>query len=84
MLYVSNLPLSATEATLVAKFTKFGTVVSARLSQTQTPPRSNRGAFVEMQTAAAAQAAINGLNLADYDGRLLAVYKAVTPAALAN
>jgi RNA recognition motif-containing protein len=83
MLYVSNLPLSATKATLVAKFTKFGTVVSARLNATQTPPRSNRGAFVEMQTAAAAQAAINGLNLADYDGRLLAVYKAVAPA-LAN
>ena len=38
---------------------------------------SRRGAFVEMQTAAGAQGAINGLNFADFDGRLLSVYKAL-------
>jgi hypothetical protein len=34
-----------------------------------------------MQTAAEAQAAINGLNLADYDGRLLSVYRAAAAVA---
>jgi len=38
---------------------------------------SRRGAFVEMRTAADAQKAINGLNFADFDGRLMSVYKAV-------
>jgi len=32
---------------------------------------------VEMQTAADAQKAINGLNFADFDGRLMSVYRAV-------
>ena len=38
---------------------------------------SRRGAYVEMRTAADAQKAINGLNFADFDGRLMSVYKAV-------
>ena len=37
---------------------------------------SRRGAFVEMRTAADAQKAINGLNFADFDGRLMSVYRA--------
>ena len=41
---------------------------------------SRRGAFVEMQTAADAQKAINGLNFADFDGRLMSVYKALVAA----
>ncbi|HVY63586.1 MAG TPA: RNA-binding protein [Gammaproteobacteria bacterium] len=81
MLFVSNLPLSATEASLAAKFARFGTVLSAKLNPGSGTGQSRRSAFVEMKTAAEAQIAINGLNLADYDGRLISVYKAVAAAA---
>ena len=74
-LYVSNLPLSATEATLISRFCKFGAVVSVKLDA---PKRLNaRGAFVEMQTSADAQKAISALNLSDIDGRLVSVYRAL-------
>ena len=80
MLYVSNLPLSATEEDLTRKFTRFGTVLSVRLNRDATTGRSQRSGFVEMKTATDAQTAINGLNLASYDGRLMSVNKAVTTA----
>jgi RNA recognition motif-containing protein len=70
------LPLSATESTLADKFARFGAVLSVRLDNGA--PR--RGAFVEMKTAAEAQRAINGLNLVDYDGRLISVYRAIVVA----
>jgi RNA recognition motif-containing protein len=70
MLFVSNLPLSATQAELACKFARFGVVLSVRLNDV----RPRRGAFVEMNTAAEAQRAIYGLNLVDYDGRLISVY----------
>ncbi len=78
-LYVSNLPLSATETALTGKFRKFGTVVSVTLDCDATGI-SRRGAFIEMGTAADAQLAINGLNFADFDGRLMAVYKRLAAA----
>jgi RNA recognition motif-containing protein len=74
-LYVSNLPLSATEEVLTGKFGKFGTVVSVKLDRDAGTGVSRRGAFVEMRTVGEAQEAINGLNFADFDGRLLSVYK---------
>jgi RNA recognition motif-containing protein len=73
-LYVSNLPLSATEASLAQRFCKFGDVVSVVLDAVTRANR--RGAFVEMKTSWDAQRAINGLNLSDIDGRLVSVYKA--------
>lgn len=76
-LYVSNLPLSATEDVLAGKFGNFGTVVSVKIDRDAGTGASRRGAFVEMQTAADAQKAINGLNFADFDGRLMSVYKAL-------
>ena len=76
-LYVSNLPLSATEETLAGKFGKFGAVVSVKLDGDASTGGRRRGAFVEMGTAAGAQGAINGLHLADFDGRLVSVYKAL-------
>lgn len=75
-LYVSNLPLSATEETLGTRFRKFGVVVSVALEAISGANR--RGAFVEMKTSAEAQKAINGLNLSDFDGRLVSVYRALT------
>ena len=77
MLYVSNLPLSATEEVLTGKFGNFGAVVSVKIDRDVGTGISRRGAFVEMRTAADAQKAIHGLNFADFDGRLMSVYKAV-------
>ena len=80
-LYVSNLPLSATEEVLTTKFGKFGAVVCVKFDRDVGTGHSRRGAFVEMRTAADAQQAINGLNLADFDGRLMSVYRALAPVA---
>ena len=74
-LYVSNLPLSATEATLISRFCKFGSVVSVKLDVLMSASR--RGAFVEMQTSDEAQTAISALNLSEIDGRLVSVYRAL-------
>ena len=76
MLYASNLPLTATEQVLATKFEKFGGVVSVRIDRDKASG-NRRGAFVEMQTATGAQRAIDGLNLANFDGRLMSVYAAV-------
>lgn len=79
LLHVGNLPISATEEMLTAKFGQFGPVVSARITR-DAAGRSLRAGFVEMSTAAGATAAVERLNLADFDGRLMAVYKAITSA----
>ena len=60
MLFVSNLPISATEDSLVIKFARFGTVVSAKLNRDSATGHSKRSGFVEMKTSAEAQIAING------------------------
>jgi RNA recognition motif-containing protein len=74
-LYVSNLPLSATEEMLTTRFGKFGDVLSVAL---EVGARANRrGAFVAMKTNADAYRAIAALNLSDYDGRLVSVYLAL-------
>jgi len=77
LLHVGNLPISATEEMLTAKFGQFGAVLSARITR-DSAGRSLRAGFVEMGTAAGATAAVERLNLADFDGRLMAVYKALT------
>jgi len=74
---VNNLPLSATEETLAGKFGRFGTVLSVKLDRDSATGISRRSAFIEMQTAADAQKAINALNFADLDGRLISVYRAL-------
>lgn len=74
-LYVSNLPLSATEESLSARFGKFGVVLSVVVEALS--PAKRRGAFVEMKTSAEAFKAIAALNLSDFDGRLVSVYLAL-------
>jgi hypothetical protein len=74
-LYVSNLPLSTTEELLTIRFRQFGVVVSVALEAMV--PANRRGAFIEMKTSWDAQRAINGLNLSDFDGRLVSVYHAL-------
>jgi len=47
-LYVSNLPLAATEELLAGKPGKFGTVVSVKLDRDAVIDASRRGTFVEL------------------------------------
>jgi RNA recognition motif-containing protein len=75
-LYVSNLPLSATTEMLTTRFRKFGNVLSVVLEPEDR--RKRRGALVEMNTSSDAQKAIAGLNLSDFDGRLVSVYLALS------
>jgi RNA recognition motif-containing protein len=84
LLHVSNLPISATEELLAGKFGQFGVVVSTRISRDPSTGRSLRAGFVEMKTAADAKAAIERLNLADFDGRLMSVYKALANVPVAS
>lgn len=77
MLYVNNLPLGATEDALVVKFAQFGTVLSARINRDATTGKSLRSGFVEMKSGVEAQAAIDRLNFADYDGRPMSVGRAL-------
>ena len=76
-LYASNLPLAATEDNLSSRFAKSGGVLSVRLEHAA--GSSRRSAFIEMENAAGAQRAINGLNLSSFDGRLMSVYASVIP-----
>jgi RNA recognition motif-containing protein len=78
-LYVGNLPFSATEESLRAKFAEHGTVESARLITDRDTGRSKGFAFVEMSSNSEANAAIAALNGADYDGRPLRVNEAKPP-----
>ena len=80
-LYVSNLPLSATEAELVLKFGSCGPVVTAKIMLHTSTGRSKRFGFVEMATRADALTAIRRLNLTTYDGRLMSVNLAQPQAA---
>jgi RNA recognition motif-containing protein len=77
-LYVSNLPLSATEERLGTQFRKFGVVLAVALDAAVRASR--RGAFVEMESSADARRAIAGLNLSNFDGCLVSVYLAAASA----
>jgi|SRR5690606_40151053 RNA recognition motif-containing protein len=75
-LYVGNLPYSATEDTLNEMFSDCGRVESARVITDRDTGQSKGFGFVEMSTAAEAQAAISKLNGTDFGGRPLKVNEA--------
>ena len=75
-LYVGNLTYNVNESDLEALFTPFGTVQSAQIIVDRDTNRSKGFGFVEMETDAQAQAAIQGLHERDYDGRNLTVNEA--------
>jgi cold-inducible RNA-binding protein len=75
-LYVGNLAYSVTDQTLEQLFTEYGQVKSAQVVQDRDTGRSKGFGFVEMADGAAAQAAIQGLNLKEVDGRSLTVNEA--------
>jgi RNA recognition motif-containing protein len=75
-LYVGNLAYNVNESDLEALFTPYGSVQSAQVIVDRDTNRSKGFAFVEMGTEAEAQAAIEGLNGRDHDGRNLTVNEA--------
>jgi RNA recognition motif-containing protein len=72
-LYVGNLPFHATEELLSQRFTPCGGVVSVSVVTDRETGRSRGFAFVEMESAAAAQKAIAELDGQDMEGRALRV-----------
>ena len=75
-LYVGNLPFSATEEEITAKFSACGTVESAKLITDRDTGRSKGFGFVEMSSDSEAQAAIDKLNGQDFGGRPMTVNEA--------
>ncbi|MGE4659136.1 MAG: RNA-binding protein [Gammaproteobacteria bacterium] len=75
-LYVGNLPYTVNEQDLSDKFAEYGTVESAKLISDRDTGRSKGFGFIEMASDSEAQAAIEGLNGVDYDGRPMKVNEA--------
>ena len=75
-LYVGNLTYKITETDLQELFSHYGTVQSAQVIVDRETNRSKGFGFVEMDSDAEAQAAIQGLNEHEYDGRRLMVNEA--------
>jgi len=75
-LYVGNLTYQGTETDLEQLFSQFGTVQSALMIQDRETGRSKGFGFVEMDSEAEAQAAIEGLPEQEHEGRRLTVNEA--------
>jgi RNA recognition motif-containing protein len=75
-IYAGNLSYETTEEDLRVAFEAFGKVESATIIKDKYSDRSKGFGFVEMLTAAEAQAAIEGLNGKDLKGRTLNVNEA--------
>ncbi|MCK4674195.1 RNA-binding protein [candidate division WOR-3 bacterium] len=75
-IYAGNLSYEITEDDLRLAFEAFGKVESATIIKDKYSDRSKGFGFVEMPTAAEAQAAIEGLNGKDLKGRTLNVNEA--------
>jgi RNA recognition motif-containing protein len=75
-LYCGNLSFNTTSSDLDQLFAQFGTVQSAEVINDRDTGRSKGFGFVEMGSEAEAQAAINGINGTEHDGRTLTVNEA--------
>lgn len=75
-IYVGNLPWRSSEDDLRSAFEAFGEVSSAKIITDRETGRSRGFGFVEMPDNSAAQAAIDGLNDKDFQGRNLRVNEA--------
>ncbi len=74
-IFVGNLPWSAKDSDLEAKFSEFGTVLSARIVTDKFSGRSRGFGFVDMEDADVAKA-IAGMTGYSWDGRELTVNEA--------
>ncbi|NIP85315.1 MAG: RNA-binding protein [Planctomycetales bacterium] len=75
-LYCGNLNFNVSSSDLEQLFTEFGTVESAQVITDRDTGRSKGFGFVEMSSDEEAQAAINGLNEKEHEGRPLTVNEA--------
>jgi RNA recognition motif-containing protein len=75
-LYVGNLSFNTRENDLQTLFSSYGTVVSARIITDRDTGSSKGFGFVEMDTDAAASAAIAATNGKEVDGRQIKVNEA--------
>jgi RNA recognition motif-containing protein len=75
-LYVGNLAYSVRDESLQDAFGQFGSVNSAKVMMDRETGRSKGFGFVEMGSDAEAQAAINGMNGRDLEGRAIVVNEA--------
>jgi len=75
-LYCGNLSYDWSSSDLEQLFAQFGSVESAEVIADRDTGRSKGFGFVEMATDAEAQAAIEGLNETEHDGRTLTVNEA--------
>ena len=72
-LYVGNMSYQSSEADLEEAFAAYGTVRSVNIIMDRDTGRPRGFAFVEMDSAEEAQAAIQGLDGTDLGGRTLKV-----------
>jgi RNA recognition motif-containing protein len=75
-LYVGNLSYSVRDESLHQAFSQFGAVTSAKVMMDRDTGRSKGFGFVEMGSDAEAQAAINGMNGQQLEGRAIVVNEA--------
>jgi RNA recognition motif-containing protein len=75
-LYCGNLSYNTSSSDLDQLFSEYGQVQSAEVIMDRDTGRSKGFGFVEMSSDAEAQAAIEGLNLKEHDGRSLTVNEA--------
>ncbi len=75
MIYVGNLPFTATDEEVRGLFSKHGTVHTVKLVMDRDTGRPRGFCFVEMENNAA-HVAISALNGADFGGRSLRVNEA--------
>jgi RNA recognition motif-containing protein len=72
-LFIGNLPYSVTEQTLQETFSPFGEIVEVKLITDRMTGRSRGIAFIEFATEDQAQAAIQGMDNKELEGRVIAV-----------
>ena len=78
-LYVGNLPYQTADQDLSDAFGAFGSVASATVITDKFSGRSKGFGFVEMSSDDEAQAAIDGMNGKDFNGRNIVVNEARPP-----
>jgi len=72
-LYVGNLPFEITEDELVNLFGQYGTVESCNIITDRNTGQCKGFAFIEMSSKKEGEAAIEGLNETDLNGRTIKV-----------
>jgi RNA recognition motif-containing protein len=75
-IYISNLSFRVEDSDLRQLFEEYGEVSSAKVIMDRNSGRSRGFGFVEMPDTEAAQKAINELNNAEYDGKVINVNEA--------